>query len=353
MLKRIIPLVAVLSLLVAIFVVPASAKTDNGITVIDYNEYVSNVEVDGDNDIVTVSLPPYLYGYQTDDSNGKHFTQGVPLGQLVSNNGKAVTAGLYFPGAGVTKTYLDITNIPDGSIISTSGKVWLETNTLGSGTFEGQYYTNIHYYDANFTLLDTKTSPIWPIGEPNGAYVYELKWDFVMEKPDNAVYCITSFRFRIQGFYNGASADNVFWFDFDFPKLKMSINSLYRLQEQTGKTNKLLDQIVNGEVTPETPNGAGSVGDLEDVEDALKDDTAAGRDEADQIFNESSDLVASHMAGFLFLSNVIERFIGVGWLRGVLTVSLSLGILGFLANIAMYAARNGRDAKGSKSSKGG
>lgn len=328
---RAIPVLTAFVVIVSCVAAPVMAATVNGKTVIDYNDYVSNVEVDGDNDIVTVSLPPYLYGYQSDDSNGKNFTQGVPLGSLVSNNRKAVTAALYFPGAGVTNTYLDITNIPDGSIFSTTGKVWLETNTLGSGFFEGTFYTNIHYYDSNFNLISTETSTIYSMGDTNGAYVYELKWNFVMEKPDNAVYCITSFRFRINGFYQGASADNVFWFDFDFPKLKMSISSMYRLQEQTGKTNELLQNLIDG--TPEQGEAVGgavddmhnAAGELENMGDQL---AGVEKPNMDNV-NVSWDAAVPYAAMMAFVAPLNALWENPT-LLGMLTIVLTLVLISWV-----------------------
>lgn len=352
MLKRIVPLVAVLSLLVAMFVVPASAATVNGRTVIDYNDYVSNVKVDGDNDIVTVSLPAYMYGYQKNDSTGTEFIEGVPLGSLSCDPTDSINdaAGLYFPGGLITSTFMDLSNIPDASVFETSGKVWIEFDHTGSNFVDVGYWTSINFYDSSFQFLGVQRTPTRGVQYTEGAYVFDFEYDVAINKPEGAVYAVTSFIFEVLR----TEITNAFtiWFDFDIPTLQMSINSLYRLQEQTGKTNKLLDQIANGEVTPETPDGAGSVGDLDDVEGSLEDDTAAGRQEADHIFNESWGLVAAHMSGFLFLSNVIERMIGVGWLRGLIVVSLSLGILGFIANIAMIMGRNGRDGKDAKSSSG-
>lgn len=357
MLKRIIPLVAILAIIASIFAFPVSAddRVENGMTIVDYNDYVSNVQVDGDNDIVTVTLPPYMYGYIQKDHNGQYMTDGVPLGSLYCFPDDNLTdyASVYYPGSGITKTYLDLANIPDGSSFSTKGKVWIEPNLNGKldASVDVQYYCCIEYFNSNFVSVGSQRTQIKGVSYNLGAHVYELPFDGIIEKPENASYCVTFFQFRVVNIDNDGSPIRV-WFDFDRPSLKMSISSLYRLQEQSGKTNELLDKIVNGEVTPEAPEGSGSVGDLDDVEGALKDDTSAGREEAEQIFNESWGLVVAHTAGFLFLSDVIERMIGVGWMRGILTVSLSLGIFAFLVNIAITTG-NKLSSKGGKSGKGG
>lgn len=350
MIKRIIPFLAVLSLLVSMIVVPASANTD--FDIVDYNDYITNTEVDGDNDIVTVTFPLELCGMTTKDMYGNRRwpnqrTQSIYLSHSINTG----ACGFYVPGSGITTTWIDLTNIPDGSEFSFSGDVLVADSLFYR--IECTAWVGMQYYDVNGQSVGSDN-----VDKVNFQFTGDLERFYtysdsiVIEKPSNAVY--GCFMVMVE-----VSSDNIqpdgrnaeVYFDYRLPTLKMSISSMYRLQQETGKTNKLLDQIVNDEVTAEPPEDAGAVGDLDSIEDELKDNTAAGREEAEQIFNESSSLIAAHIAGFLFLSDVIERFIGVGWLRGLLTVSLSLGILGFVANIAMVASRNVNLSFGAK--KGG
>ena len=367
MLKRIFPFVAAVSLLLFAVAFPAGAKTVNGRIVLDYNDYVSNAVVDGDNDIVTVTFPEHLYGLTMSDYYGYRAEVGQTVGDITVSRTDSIneTVGFYYPGGGVTSTYLDASNIPDGSVISLNTNIWIDPNfdytgeNLSQTEVNVNIYAAVEYMDADFNYLsDTSDDYVRYASVMSGGRTFTEKSAMVINKPSGTKYLNVHVRFTVVRVVEG----DLFrlYFSFNGPKLNMSISSLYRQQEQTGKTNQLLDDIVNGEVSAKPPENAGAVGGLEDAENALKDNTASGREEAEQVFNESWNLVAAHTSAFLFLGFVIERFMTVGWIKGILTVSLSLGILGFLANIVMISGRNdrgakssGRGAKSSGHSKGG
>lgn len=277
---RAIPVLAALVVVVSCVAVPTRAATSavNGYTIIDYNDYVSNLKVDGDNDIVSVSLPAYMYGWTKEDSTGYSKTEGVPLGKLDCklNDDILDNAGVFFPAGFINRTFMDLSNIPDGSVFKTTNKIWIEPESLDpNGIFDVRYRSRIAYYDSNFQLIKNDTSPIEEVLYVPHAYVYDLEYEVAISKPDNAKYCTTYFFFEVLSVpYMGGAVAPV-WFDFDIPKLQMSISSLYRLQEQTGKTNELLGDLING--TPgqnEAINGAvggmqNAAGELEDIGDQL------------------------------------------------------------------------------------
>lgn len=354
MLKRIFPLVAVLALLMALVAVPVSAAGEYQI--VDYNDYKANADVNEDEDTVSIQFPSHMVGidYTIFGPNGK--TSGsVAGGDVNVTLYKGYDSYIHYQMPFFADGYLmDFQNIPDGSVFRTSLEFcFMFADDVRYGTFSGHLLAQIEYYDADFNYVGTDYGQDIFIQDGGvDTHISYYSTSIIVDKPQGAVYGYVSFpcnAWTVTGAYGYYPVS----FNFYNVTLDMSIDSLYLLWEETGRTNELLEDIINGEVTPEAPAGSESVGELDDIEGALKDDTAAGREEAEQIFNESSGLVASHISGFLFLSDVIERFISVGWLRGILTVSLSLGIFGFIANIAMIAARNGRDGRDGKDSKGG
>lgn len=360
MLKRIFPLVIVVTLLFFVVAFPAGAKIVNGRNVLDYNDYVSNAVVDGDKDIVTVTFPDNLYGLSMNDYYGRRFEVGETVGDITVSKSDSIndTVGFYYPGGGVTGTFLDASNIPDGSVISLNTNIWIDPNydytgeNLAQTEVNVDIYAAVEYLDSDFNYLsDTDDDYVRYATVRSGGHTFTEKSTMVINKPAGTKYLNIHVRFTVVRVVDGDFFQ--LYFSFNAPKLNMSISSLYRQQEQTGKTNQLLDDIVNGEVSAKPPANAGVVGGLEDAENALKDNTASGREEAEQVFNESWNLVAAHTSAFLFLGFVIERFMTVGWIKGILTVSLSLGILGFLANIVMITGRNDRGSKSSGHSKGG
>lgn len=357
MLKRIFPLAAVLAFLLALVAVPASAAGEYQI--VDYNDYKVNADVDKEEDIVSIQFPSNMVGIDytihTPSGGGTVRHEGSVSGSKAEVTlYQGYEAYVHYEMPFYADGYLmDFQNIPDGSIFSTTLEFILAFHEeYRKGTFSGHLLAQIEYFDADFNHVGTDYGQDIFIQDADITNYRYYSTSITVSKPAGAIYGYVSFPCNAWTI-NGAYGYYPCTFSFDNVTLQMDIDSLYLLWEETGRTNELLEDIINGEVTPEAPEGSNSVGELDDIEGALKDDTAAGREEAEQIFNESSGLVASHMSGFLFLSDVIERFISVGWLRGILTVSLSLGIFGFIANIAMTAARNGRDGRDAKDSKGG
>ena len=360
--KRILILISVASIVISLFAVTAFATdtTANGYTVIDYNDYISNLKVDGDNDIVTVTFPDDMYSTTQTDINGTSYKRGIIRGDLymVSNysGDPVVNACVNCPGGAVGNNYLDLSNIPDGAVFTTTNKVTLDSRSTGSWIdFKLNYRSRIAYYDEDFKLIEQQSSPLKEKAYDSGIWDYELVYEIAFDKPDTAKYCFTYFYFQVASF---AERDDIaiISYDFEKPKLTMSISSLYRLQEQTGKTNQILGNIedtLNGEAKPVAPENSESVGDLSDLEDSLTTDTEQGREEAEIVFNESSDIILSHIQGFFFLGMVVEWFMGVGWLRGILTVSLSLGIFAFIVNIASNLGKSIEHRSKGKAGKGG
>lgn len=355
MFKRLIPLVAVLSLLVASLATPAFANDDTDLvkdrwTVLDYRDFVISEDYYEGENYYFVQFPREYIGIQEINYNGSVMNRDSLNGSVDLYYDTFGAIGLYVPQFYTGYYILDARNIPSGSTYSSNVDLRI-SHPVGSDyaltEISGVVSARIAYYDADMNVISWVNGGDQDYSLKGNTSTYHIPIYQVLDKPAGTVYI--SF-YWIMNFNRIATPNSdpyvTLNYSFSNPILQISVDAAYKEQQQ-------LDEIINGTVDPELPEGSGSVGDLDDLEGGLKDDTAAGRDEAEEIFNESSGLVASHMSGFLFLSNVIERMLSVGWLRGVVVISLSLGILGFLANIAMIAGRNGRDGRDAKSTKGG
>lgn len=277
---RAIPVLTALVVIVSCVAVPARAATStvNGYTVIDYNDYISDVKVDGDNDVVTVILPDNMYSMTRRDIFGSDYKEGISPWVLAVYYwiDEPISAGVFCPSGAVNKRYLDLSNIPDGSIFTTTNRVEIEPVADDpTGIFEIVYRSRIAYYDADFKLIENQTSPAEELLYVPAEWEYEMKYEVAIKKPDGAKYCMTYFYFDVLSCpYNDAYTSYIYY-EFAKPKLQMSISSLYRLQEQTGKTNKLLEDVING--TPEQGEAVGgavdgmhdAAGELEDIGDQL------------------------------------------------------------------------------------
>lgn len=325
----------------SVLFVSAADMEVNGRTVVNYMDYIKGYDItvanEGwallvfDEDMFTSSRYDDYHGFAQSTSGSRVWNVTLPASTATN---AYVLCNI--PGGNVNNTFLDVTNIPFGSYLQVLATADIEGLSSYQSELEIYMSTSIAYYDENFQYITEhfSESSYFPFDED---VRFTQLVEMVIEPPENAKYCFISpsCSFNI-GRTNDHGLVNI-EFQFSQPSLKIS----------TTYTQIIIEGIVNAN----PPSGYGTIIDLDELESLLNGQTQNGFDEADQIFNDSSSLIASHFSGFLFLSAVLERFIAVGWMRGILTVSLSLGILGFAANIAMNISRNINMSHGSK--KGG
>ena len=185
----------------------------------DYNDFVTKITVDGDNDIVTVVIP----------ADRQYFSVagvGLSYGSISFSvtEGVSYNIGLIpFPGN------MDLSNVPDGTQYTYNFDVDVnrgyETPAL---TSYNTFYRNgvhvadiptqigIHHFDGIISVSGTIQRPESSVNElAISLWAYDLK-------------PISSGTMTVRAY--------------DFV-MTMSISSLYRLQQQTGKTNEILAEV--------------------------------------------------------------------------------------------------------------
>ena len=194
----------------------------------DYNDYITNIEVDGDMDIVTITAPANSYKIELvciENGLFQTFYDDTFTWSLESS----LNYSIYFTGFYGTGL-LDVTNIPDGTLvtynISCSSEGGLAYNTPN-------WYTTIYYRD-NTSYLGADA-----VNHGKEAILDNLTFEMTMNKLDGAT--MASFDVSCRNFQPFYSGD--FTFTINSLKLTLSISSLYRLQEQTGKTNAILKEV--------------------------------------------------------------------------------------------------------------
>lgn len=235
--QRIIVMVAVVSLLVCFLVFPASAA-------VDYNDLITNIEVDGDKDIVTISVPA---------DNFKFDLYCADTGSTTSFSGSSFSAHLdalsyysiYVYAFGMES--LDITNIPDGAQVTFDFSV--SSNGFSSYSTP-TWYTQIYYQKGGKYIGQNS------LRHDNAALFENLIFEMSMDKVDGAQ--TATFNIVCQDLYPWNPYD--FEFTVNSLQLTFSISSLYRLQEQTGKTNEILSAVEkkleeNGQKLDDVING--------------------------------------------------------------------------------------------------
>lgn len=352
MLKRIVPLVAVLAVLVGCLVVPASAT-------VNYNNYISNISVDGANDEVTVIFPGSYtdwavirndIGYHY--SSGSSFTSKYDVPDLVSTD---IYANILRPVGG-----LELYNIPNGTTINFLSSIRIDWEVYAYPPITFQRSLVVYYMDASGNLIsfDTLDLGIVTSGSnySSNYYVSECDVTFQINKPNNAYACY--FEHRIL-FTEGTTYTATISGNISDLYLIFSISSLYRLQAESGRTNELLDEvssqleangdkldeIINGEVEPTPPAGSGSVGDLDDLESGLRDDSQAGLDQGLAMQQSALDIFSQYASAFAVSGLIFNTFANIPFFSFILYISVALGIFGLLVNLGVDASLASSRAK--------
>lgn len=230
-LLRSFTLVCVLALLLPCIVVPTFAT-------IDYNDYVSNIIVDGDNDIVTVSLPTSYAGWVAYQDLDELVGQGSGTEQWFSfstyNQWQIICS---FPSGGI-----DLSNIPNGTKVGFG--VDLVIQRTSQMPYEQSYDEEISIIyllkDGSYSYQrigsSTKT-----ISKYEQTYNINLTTvDYPLEIPNNADSMYLEL--KVRSHYGDAGSWNCKCTSKYF-NMEMKISSLYRQQQLTGKTNVLLDEV--------------------------------------------------------------------------------------------------------------
>ncbi len=215
--------ILVLALLLPALVVPALAV---GATAIDYNDLNPSIKVDGDNDIVTITFDPS--GGRWDyfgDSYGFALGASVVLPQSSSLNSS------YWPFPELTG--ISPEGIPDDTMFDVEIKYGFPTQ-VSQDTTKLAGRLGLLYYNANGQRVANTLGP----------------WVKVVPGLTNTFNLTCPYKVFSDVFYIGPSI-NLYDIVTDYEltvtviscSLTMRISSLYRLQQQTGKTNKLLTEV--------------------------------------------------------------------------------------------------------------
>lgn len=362
--KRLIPIVFVVAVVVSLFAFPTYANDDP--IPWNYNDYVTDVVVDGENDLVSFDVP-LEFSYISVYNNSIGYRQVSRTGKLEGTFPKPHHWYMSYINPIDSQHPLSLRNVPDGATLTIETRVniptsntieWSTTSATVSVIYMNDQWQDVYTESYGKTFATNMTIPI-DIKKVDGATSVAIVFHF----PDIYPVLMNDYSFTVEIYRMHC---------------EMAISSLYRLPEVTqqnnklmtqinkkldeqgvklddlmkeqGETNDKLDQIIDGTVAPSAPAGSGAVDDLGDLEDDLLGGAQDGLDQADTIFNNAPGIVALYATGFLFMSSVIEHVASAGWISGIITVSLALGLLGFIANIAVAVVRgrSGGSGKGGK-----
>lgn len=336
--KRIFFLLATLCVVVSCFVFSVGATS---ISFLDYNDYLINVTASGANDICTWQLPLSMYYCDIYCDDTKTYIARYDGNSMTAylEKGKSYRITFYSP-------YLILDNIPDDT------RIWVEFDMDRSVSDGNNFaYLNVgsSYFnkDGQFIKQINGAGQNIPIGgDSDGMY-----YDDVIKRNVVGAHGVQIF-YQFNGYIPEHNA--YVTYSLESSIFEASISSAYRAYAESQKTNKLIDEvnkqleangekmdeIINGDASAEAPAGSDKVNDFLEVEEELLDQTQDGFDQADILFNQAPGIIMLYASAFLFVSNVLEKIALAGWLQNILTISVSIGLIGFILNLTATALRN-------------
>lgn len=336
--RRLAILLSVVLVLVAV-AVPCMAAD------FDYVDFIENYNTDGT--VVDVSIPASAFtNIQWKLYNSGLSTIGTSWGINSTFN---LTANTSY-GLGVfpfSEDFLVLDDIPSG----TSLDLWLDYYSTGN-------YTPVIQGRINFDFFDSSGAPISS---------YQSSWVDItssrvlsgsIDKPSGAKYV------RISGIYRNFIATDTGSFSVTFQKavLHLDINAMYVQQVQTGRTNKLLqniqqnfDDFINREPDPVEPTWGEAAGDAEQNEDQIIDQL-----DPDKVTNELADMHLTLVDNLLLYTNAFAAIsaiwvvlIDLPFIKIILYCSLLFGLLAAFLGMGLAAGRASDRHSGRSSGKKG
>lgn len=219
--RVIAPIVSVFAVLI-LCVMPASAAG------LDYNDYITSIRVDGDNDIVTVTFPFDKTQFRLFEYHGD-FVQAI----YGSSGTFSVNADVpYLLRIYPTTRFISLDNIPQGTEVSLSMSI--------DNTSWGFIDITKAFTQFNYACLDRSggfISSVWQVSDRD--LLSDVNATFTLEPlPNSAAFEV----FCDYGNFSFSESRDV-QIAIDSFSMTMTISSLYRLQQQTGKTNEILTEV--------------------------------------------------------------------------------------------------------------
>ena len=272
--QRILPLVLVFALLIPLLVFPASAYAD-------YNDYITNITVDGNMDLVTITIPCdelTLSVFNSELESDDFAFDGTFEYDFVSGN------TYFFDFAWFAGDFLSLEDFPDGTTITY--ELIQSVKESFFAPLDIIHYFGIDYYDSLGLFVGGFYADSLDSNFDSDTDFYYARCSTELDKSLGAVCC--SFYSGVENFYVDVSQSLTVSATI---KLTFSISSLYRQQQQTNKVNKILNAVEkkleqNGQKLDDVIDKIEQNGDkLDDTNDKLDD----ANDKLDKLPGEVGD----------------------------------------------------------------
>lgn len=222
MLKRFIPIISVVAIVLCCIAAPVNAA--NSRQVLDYRDYIITSNYD---DVGRrwdyFQIPPELCVAQTIDERGVTYCEpGVFYGDVVGgcDVGSTMSFGVYWPGGILNDVYLDATHISSGSKISCEVQF-----TLNDSAYQAAVGVKsrvcVHYFDANYNWIGYQATAAddWIVDyEQITCRADEV---ITISKPDGAVYMGYYMTFNMEVLRSNEESEVVVTWQVGHPRLEV------------------------------------------------------------------------------------------------------------------------------------
>lgn len=218
-------------LLIVCLAAPALA-----VTLIQPQDYIVNESSNGDTSTLYISVPVEDLSVKLNVLNGNTYAE---LQSTTSNEMQVQfysSVGKYWIGMQVFDK-LDITDIVDGSILNVKFNIDPDPSTAFVPTMGSTRY-QVRYFDSAGQLLDG----VKFISVGSGLSFTDNALNLTIDKPDGAV----AMTFILQFMDITTDRNYTFVIGLESVNFVCDIPTMVRVQQETGRTNQLLNELVNG-----------------------------------------------------------------------------------------------------------
>ena len=336
-LVRILPIIVAVVVMVSALSVPASAA------VLDYRDYIVDIVVEGDKDLVTLYIPSSMAYWELVSTSG---TESYPWigGGAVWHDGRVHHVRFYPLGKGNVFTLDDF---PDGTEVTFGIYISSHTQVLYSATDLYMVYP----FSSEFGIIDTDGSGTNILFDytfvidrqyGNGTFYARADIDFVSSLGGGHVEYTTgptTVTFSISSAYR------------DYIENGKNKELMEEIEKQLDEQGKQLDQIINGTVDPVDPPGSSAVDNIGKVEDNLMSGAVAGMGEVNSIFTTAINMFTAYGGAFLCVATMLNKLTGISFVNDLVMISFALGVFCTLLGVGVDTAKSGGSKATKKTSK--
>lgn len=330
--RRLVILLSVVLVLVAV-AVPCLAVT------VDIQDYEYKVDVSGDNSIVYVSIPVSAFEsgqIRLWENNLTTLLKDVYGDRMIFNAVADKYYGLsYVP---TRQDKISVLDIPNGTEMTITGR--FDVNASHSTNASARL--TVDYYDRDGNSLGNQVVAFdtRPLTDP--------VFSFVMQKPDDAFTMGLTLVMRDVQFVNNVSVT------FSVLSIDMAVtyDSLVYMQQQTGRTNKLLDKVLKQ--FDDFLNGPDDI-EIPIFDESMNNSIQAEQNILDRLpmesvleeFRNKESLVADGMQSnidtFLFFTLLWDKFFTFcSWYEFLCYFALVIGsLMAFVGITSVFISRKG------------